>query len=157
MVDKLNHIIQRLDAQQIPLADATCQGFTRGVLPNAQGFGESPQSRVHSFVKAREGDIEDFMEIPSFRTTADTILLWPIFEGRYPPEYLVDALFEAQVENLDDESDIPQDEAPQRLARMKLGRPNFREDEVDVLVEKFISYVHIKNPILDIKTLKMYA
>ena len=83
--------------------------------------------------------------------------MWPIFEGRYPPEYLVDALFETQVENLDDESDISQDEAPQRLARMKFGRPNFREDEVNELVEKFISYVHIKNPILDIKTLKMYA
>ena len=160
MIDKLNHIIQRLDAGPLGIQQTgftnSCQEFTGTALPNAQVFGESPQSQTHVFVKARDGDVEEFMEIPSSRTTADTILIWPIFEGRYPPEYLVDALFKAQPENADAESNLP-DEGSRFFSGTSASRPSFREDKVIELVEKFLSYVHIKNPILDVGTLKGYA
>jgi hypothetical protein len=156
MIDKLNHIIQRLDAQQTQFADRGYDGSTEGLLPIAQGFDDSPQSQAHLNPDGRRG-VKEFMEIPSSRTTADTILLWPIFEEKFPPEYLIAPLFQTNLENLDDGSNMQQDETLLRFSAIEASRPSFREYEVDELVEKFLLYVHIKNPILDVKTLKSYA
>src|SRR5271163_1706617 len=38
---------------------------------------------------------KDYLRIPTCNTTADSVLAWPIFEGRFPPEYLIDILLES--------------------------------------------------------------
>jgi hypothetical protein len=168
MIDRLNYIISRLDAQdaRVPNAalssphsvhDQAYHGFEQGLPPISQDSSESPSSQAHSHAKSRPDDIEDFMQIPSSRTNADGILLWPIFEGRYPPEYFVGILFETHSESSDEEFSSPPQKSSQRKPKATIGRPKFREDEVNELVEKFLSHVHIKNPILDVKTLRNYA
>ncbi|KAK9343137.1 hypothetical protein V1522DRAFT_414088, partial [Lipomyces starkeyi] len=34
--------------------------------------------------------------MPSLRTNTDSILQWPIFGGRFPPNYLTDPVFELE-------------------------------------------------------------
>jgi hypothetical protein len=166
MIDKLNQIIRNLTALQPQHRDVAVPGLqstydlafhNSAHLPTALGSSESPLSQTHSYAKARHGDVEDFMEIPSFRTTADAILLWPIFDGKYPPEYLVDVLFESRSRDTDDECGIEQDMITFNRPKVPVSRPSYREDEVLDLVEQFLSHVHIKNPILDVETLRNYA
>jgi len=85
------------------------------------------------------------MKIPASRTTADTILLWPIFNGEFPPNYFVDMLFRS--EHVSDESTV------YRSSEVV----GFKERSVKDLVENFLTYVHVKNPILDVETLRSHA
>jgi Fungal Zn(2)-Cys(6) binuclear cluster domain len=79
----------------------------------------------------------------------ETLLQWPIFENKYPvpgPELLV---FQAEVtEKLEEKpclSRSPNGNATQLLGSRRL----IHEEDALRLAHKFLSHVHIKNPILD--------
>lgn len=163
MIDRLNQIIQRLDAQDARLAssqslhDQAYRSCKDVYLRDVSGLGESSSDNACAHPKARAADVENFMEIPSSRTTADAILLWPIFEGRYPPEHLIDTLFDTDSEESHDKCSSQSRNPSQGTAKPSIGRPTFREDKVKELMEGFIAHVHIKNPILDVETLRSYG
>jgi hypothetical protein len=105
--------------------------------------------------------LTDSLKIPSSRIIPDSILAWPIFESRYPASYLQDAVFEsagwgdgftpAEMTSSADVTGVPS---------QKTSRPAtmpFREEEVLKLVDRFLSLVHIKNPIVDEDALRSGA
>lgn len=98
-------------------------------------------------------DTYDELHIPSARITPDAVLQWPIFENRYPPNYLTDSTFAAESPD-DDTDDEDVVEATQRAPKPRGG---IDEDAVFHLVQRFLELVHIKNPILDTDTMWTYA
>lgn len=96
------------------------------------------------------------LKIPSARTIPDHILAWPILEGKYPPECLQEAVFESA--GLPSGLDA---DGPSGGACRPFGTPSSTssliESEVLGLVERFLSMVHTKNPILDDDTLRRFA
>jgi hypothetical protein len=97
----------------------------------------------------------DYLKIPWQKTNPDAILSWPVFESRYPQGCINDAVFEtgSQLVNTDITSDV-QRHPRSRPARSIIG---FHERDVPRLIEKFLSLVHTKNPILEVEGLKSYA
>ena len=103
----------------------------------------------------------DSLKIPSSRITPDSVLAWPIFENRYPPSYLQDAVFEsagwgdgfspAETTTTAGMNSTAVPKTP-RAATM-----SFKEDDVVNLVDRFLSLVHTKNPIVDVDVLRSYA
>lgn len=94
----------------------------------------------------------DQLQIPSSTTKPDTILQWPIFENCYPADYITDASLVAE---LGEESD---DDLYHIAPRRTRSGPNLADqDAILALVRRFLSLVHVKNPILDPDTLLDYA
>lgn len=90
--------------------------------------------------------------VPSSNTTPDNVLIWPIFDGKYPEKCLQDVVFgiaHSNVQGLETRRN--------HVAGDGRSRAAFREDRISVLMERFFHHVHIKNPILDESSLKQDA
>ena len=95
---------------------------------------------------------KDFLQIPAHRTTADTVLNWEIFEGRYPPMALIGVLFRPT------EDDAANDLTPGSEAfSVAGGLMPLNEEQIPFLVDKFLENVHTKNPVLDVEQLVKQA
>ena len=111
---------------------------------NLQTSWESPNSTtlgVHTNNETPKDLETDYLRIPSSRITPDATLRWPVFEGKFSSEFLKDT------------SETPSEEGLQAG-----GDVNDLSNVTPLkLVDDFLSYVHIKNPILDVNTLRGYA
>jgi hypothetical protein len=93
----------------------------------------------------------DFSHIPAASTTADTVLTWPIFDGQYRANYLVEPLLSN-----------PRVSDPPLAVRNVTGSDSYElsntlapldDERIPGLVEVFLQNVHTKNPVLDVDTL----
>ncbi|KAM3461346.1 hypothetical protein NHJ6243_005130 [Beauveria neobassiana] len=84
----------------------------------------------------------DFLQIPQHPASADTVLCWEIFEDRFPANALISSLFKPKL------ADMAEDvvAAPSRMMPLD-------EENIPVLIDKFLQNVHTKNPILDVESL----
>ncbi|KAM3520385.1 hypothetical protein NHJ13051_006908 [Beauveria bassiana] len=84
----------------------------------------------------------DFLQIPQHPASADTVLCWEIFEDRFPANALIGSLFKPKL------ADMAEDvvAAPSRMMPLD-------EENIPVLIDKFLQNVHTKNPILDVESL----
>jgi hypothetical protein len=92
------------------------------------------------------------LTIPAAQAGPESVLQWPILalEAAFPSTYMIDALFEAEMaENDSDEEDGP--------SYSKTSAAIFNEDEVLELVQRFLDFVHIKNPVLEPDTIWTYT
>lgn len=80
---------------------------------------------------------KDFLQIPAQKTSADALLTWPILEGQFLPNALVEVLF------------TPERDEETSSAGLDLHNGT----RVVTLVEHFLQNVHTKNPILDVELL----
>lgn len=92
---------------------------------------------------------KDFLQIPPHRTCADTVLTWEIFEGVYPSLSLVGYFFVSGDRSISDVRLGPPDDSFTMISG--LVPPN--EEQIPMLVDKFLQNVHTKNPILDVEEL----
>ncbi|KAJ4356257.1 uncharacterized protein N0V89_004288 [Didymosphaeria variabile] len=145
ILDRLNQVLSKLDHIDTPTTPST-SAATRTTL----GL-QSTDLQANALTLQ---DQSDQLKIPSRRTTADAVLKWPVFQNRWPANYLTNAIFEAENSEYDSDLDIP---PPQEQTRSKLGIGGVDEDSIPYLVRRFIELVHIKNPILDVKTISAYA
>ncbi len=93
---------------------------------------------------------KDYLRIPTCNTTADSVLTWPIFEARFPPEYLIDILLESP-------SHKPDQGVWSDTLTVPGGLEPIPDERIPSLVDKFLEDVHTKNPILDVEALVRYG
>ena len=99
IIERLNQVLERLDAPlawspQVTLSNNHVDPSLSQLISTGHLDANLPSpNAAYPQIQRRESEVEEFMKIPSSRATADTILTWPIFDGIYPPNYLVDALF----------------------------------------------------------------
>ncbi|KAG5766325.1 hypothetical protein H9Q72_005628 [Fusarium xylarioides] len=154
ILDRLNHVVSLLESQ--PLA----------VLVNDTGSYESPQEasnlsgrhasvtqplRIAPIHASRdlttlvpEDDVLQVLDRPDFPSASnncESILRWPIFQG------LVPEVHSFVLELNEDVEAGPSD------ARVSGGR-GVQEEDFIPLSKRFLAYVHVKNPILDVKDYK---
>ena len=152
ILDRLNQVLSRLD--QIPAALAGVN-HEPPVLPVEVHHAPAQEDSL-----SQEDGAYDQLRIPPARTNPDAVLRWPIFENRYPPNYITDAVFVA--DSIDGDTDCEESSITQsgNLRRAYHAKPKFGgidEDAILELVQKFLDLVHIKNPILEIDALWSYA
>ena len=112
-------------------------------LTNPQKLWHSPSSMIlEDTVSATPNDWKaDYLRVSSSRTTSDATLRWPVFDGIYPPGLIPCAMEESSKGELETDGGVDD------LGSMAPLQ----------LVEDFLAYVHIKNPVLDAQTLRAYA
>lgn len=98
----------------------------------------------------------DYLQIPPHRTTADTVLTWPIFGGRYEPNCLIEPLFNHNRGTSCgiNASIVPGDEwIAKDLMVVPGGLCSLPDEKIPSLIDTFLQNVHTKNPILDVEFL----
>lgn len=94
----------------------------------------------------------DFLQIPPHRASADTVLRWEIFLNKYPPNALIGGLFCSE----SDSSSLPQRRVSNPhgdLITNPTGLTPLDEEQIPMLIDRFLQNVHTKNPILDVEAL----
>lgn len=86
----------------------------------------------------------DFLRIPPPRASADTVLEWDIFENKYPPNALIGDFFNYR-------------HGEGFLFSTPSGLAPLDEEQIPVLIDRFLQNVHTKNPILDVESLVMHG
>ena len=86
----------------------------------------------------------EFLQIPAQRTTADAVLTWEIFDGKYPPSALIGVHFSRP-------DGVPGHEstAVDETFTVRQGMLAPHEEQFPALIESFLQNVHTKNPVLD--------
>ncbi|KAH8601506.1 hypothetical protein B0O99DRAFT_500909, partial [Bisporella sp. PMI_857] len=92
----------------------------------------------------------EYLKIPSGRTSADSILTWPIFGNRFGPEYLTNEVLAAAIFSEADLADNGHTIRPSSYGVVN-------DQDVPFLLERFLAFVHVKNPFLDARLLKQYG
>ncbi|UQC79176.1 vegetative cell wall protein gp1 [Colletotrichum lupini] len=90
----------------------------------------------------------DIPDSAAARSNCEAILRWPIFRG-YAPET------ESFILELED-GDAESSHRSQPVRSRNLGR-GVQEDDFTALSKKFLAYVHVKNPVLDVTDFKAYV
>ena len=113
-------------------------------LTASQTLWQSPLAKTLDANAATETLTEpqaDYLKIPSSRAAPESLLQWPVFEGKYPVGSLA----------------FPLDGTGEGELDVHSGVDDLGEVAPIQLVENFLAYVHIKNPLLDAQSLRVYA
>ncbi|KAK9234142.1 hypothetical protein V1525DRAFT_391744 [Lipomyces kononenkoae] len=86
------------------------------------------------------------LKIPSSGVGPDMILTWPVFQNQFVPGFLDREVAQAALED---------DNAVGTLSRV--DEPDMGNDRAFNLIEQFLEYVHVKNPVLNIAFLRSSA
>ena len=93
----------------------------------------------------------DFSHIPPHRTSADTVLTWPIYDGKFHDNYLIQPLLYDK--DVADPHLHPGANLERDTYSMLNLLPPLEEERIPSLVDNFLQNVHTKNPVLDVETL----
>ena len=119
-------------------------------IPETPISGESIRSPGFADVVSMDEMSKDYLRIPTSKTTADTLLTWPIFQGRFPRDHLTTAILSSQETERNDsvETDV---------FIVHGGFEPLSDERIPYLIGKFLENVHTKNPILDVDALIQYG
>lgn len=151
-MDKLNEVLLKVDTisssfstraaqpQHSPLAEAAASVQSSQTHGQADGPDRVPQ----------QCSIES-LEVHAPFASTDCLLTWPVFAGQWPHTLLSRELLVGSfhlTESGNASSALP--------ARQHQG-PGIREEHVPQLVDRFLEFVHPKNPILYIEQIREHA
>lgn len=97
------------------------------------------------------------LKIPSSRTNPDLILAWPVFQGQFACECLQEAIFESEKYGPDIGHDDDRTGSTGQRSGNRAVTFGLQESQIVNLVDRFLSLVHTKNPILDDDSLRRQA
>ncbi|KAF3393731.1 hypothetical protein F1880_004758 [Penicillium rolfsii] len=155
ILSRLDQVLLRLDQlpavlvqDQIRLRSASLDATSHPLRPQ-----ETPSMTDGTLHQVDPG--YDRLQIPLSRTKPDTILQWPVFENLYPANYITDASLVAEMN--DDGFSLDDDGFQDKPRALRAGLGLVNQDAILYLVRRFLSLVHVKNPILEPDTLSSFA
>lgn len=113
---------------------------------------KSASSQAADAISAIERS-RDYLQIPPHKTSSDTVLTWPIFEQRYPPNHLIQVLFTPSVSLAVPDTPTNQDELREETYTVAGGLRPPEDERIPALIDNFLQNVHTKNPVLDVESL----
>ncbi|KAH8649343.1 hypothetical protein BX600DRAFT_112758 [Xylariales sp. PMI_506] len=141
ILDKLDQVLNKLDSNNPERPGPTT------VSPALRNEVEQWPSQ-HTWSQG-----EDEIYISSSFSSTDSILAWPFFESQLGKANLSQELFIADHEKAKRFDTNPHNSPEDGY----IHRAGIREDDIPVLISRFLNLVHTKNPILETDTLKSYA
>ncbi|KAH0593099.1 hypothetical protein MHUMG1_09101 [Metarhizium humberi] len=112
-------------------------------------------SRDISHTLPRAASVEasrDFLQIPPHRASADTVLQWGIFEGKYAANFLIGTLFSPDHNSVSLYTGATSSSSGDVITNTS-GLTHLEEEQIPGLIDRFLQNVHTKNPILDVEAL----
>ncbi|KAK4954143.1 hypothetical protein LTR10_007571 [Elasticomyces elasticus] len=159
ILDRLSQVLARLD--QLPAAATSfSQAGTSPSCSTPQAVYSGPDlgsAQQQQQLLLRDQLSYDELRIPGGKTTPEAVLDWPILSGRHPAGCLLDAVFEAELCDEDEEGQEGNDSSGRTKSSRSLRPTGPNEDDIPILVQRFLELVHIKNPVLDVSNVLAYA
>ena len=104
----------------------------------------------------------DYLQIPACRTTADTVLTWPIWRDKHGADSLISTVFHSTGSNRPDSqgdggnqrgqpsgiTDVSND-----IFVVNGGLTSLADERIPSLIDNFLQNVYTKNPVLDVENL----
>lgn len=171
-------LVKRLDQIAQSIENIHAATTNSGSLGPSQNFGKScPDARLTSLgifgairrqphlrgnlsPPVSQGPLtlqpsRDYLQIPAHRTTADAVLTWPIFGGRFEHNFLVEPLFDPNggVQVRQSGPVTSEDVIAKDLMVVPGGLFSVPDERIPALIDNFLQNVHTKNPILDVEFL----
>lgn len=154
ILEKLNYAVSLLEAQRTPASvEAIVHRPTADIVLDlaAEHHHPTPGSLPWSENNPQD-DAEIFLESLEISgrspQVSEDILEWPVFEGEYDRSRIESLIFNP--EGTPCSSNRVSSDA---IRRWRPGR-GIQEEDIPKLVDKFLTNVHIKNPILDPEDIK---
>lgn len=129
--------------------------------PRRQRENNSMTSHSHEEAVVIERS-RDYLQIPACRTTADTVLTWPIWRDKYGADSLISIVFhltglnrphsKGDCENQRRQSSGVAD-ASNNIVVVSGGLTSFTDERIPSLIDNFLQNVYTKNPVLDVEDL----
>lgn len=125
--------------------------------PTEQTFAEAIAAVGSSQTPSQDAEYDQLcsidcsLEVPTAFASADCLLTWPIFAGRWPRDMLSRELLATSFQS----AQLGNDELA--LPRSRHQKPGIREEDVPELVDRFLQFVHSKNPIFHIRQVRDHA
>ncbi|EFY86905.1 C6 transcription factor, putative [Metarhizium acridum CQMa 102] len=114
---------------------------------------ENPRDINHTLPRAASVEASgDFLQIPPHRASADTVLQWGIFEGKYSANFLIGALFNPGHNDVSLCTEATSSSSGDVITNAS-GLTHLEEEKIPGLIDRFLQNVHTKNPILDVEAL----
>lgn len=162
ILDRLNYAIQLVENLPQNLTSSFSNKDQR-VLQSVEYECENPTPNDHNSnthnrnedgQSIQNSSLMEALEVAA-NCASKEILQWPIFEGIVDPEAVDAAFFEPQTVSNCEANRTADD--PRVLAPRSRSYQGVRKEDVLHLAEKFLTNVHIKNPVLDPKELRSIA
>ncbi|THC89321.1 hypothetical protein EYZ11_011235 [Aspergillus tanneri] len=141
---ELGKVIERLDTLTQTIDNIQSFLFSSSTPVSGGNSARRPLERPLELPVDDAEPYKDYLQIPSCRGSADTVLTWPIFRGLFRESALITTLFQSsrEAENSAIETWVVPD-----------GFHPTNEERIPSLVDQFIQNVHTKNPILNLEAL----
>jgi hypothetical protein len=97
---------------------------------------------------------KDYLRVPTGSSSADTMLTWPVFNGRFLPLSLARSVF--HVKSNESSSKGPVVHGSDTIV-VRNGLLPLADERIPSLIDRFLENVHTKNPILDTDALIQYG
>lgn len=151
-MDKLNEVLLKVDTISSSVSTRSAQSQHN---PLAEAVASVQSSQTHGQAGGpdhltQQCSVES-LEVHAPFASTDCLLTWPIFAGQWPHTLLSRELLVGSFHftgSGNDWSALP--------VRQHQG-PGIREEHVPQLVDRFLQFVHPKNPILYIEKLREHA
>ena len=156
MVSRLDQILKSIETSNDLIKFV---GKKNGTL---RGFPSPPGTDKASTSNHVVEPSNDYLRIPSCKTSADTVLTWPIFNDEYPPNCLIGSIFTQTSDRSGSDSSSSKFSTIGRGTSLDVfsisgGLQTMSEEKIPALIERFLRNVHTKNPILDVEALLRYG
>lgn len=131
ILERLDEVLLRLD--HLPLADGS-----HPIQPLLHDGGHVQEA------VAPGNSTDDEAWIPAARTTVENVLSWPVFGDCSRNDDMLDAIYGAEC-------------GVTPVAIPAARSAGFVDKDIQRLVQRFVEFVHVKNPVVDVETLWSYA
>ncbi|KFY90886.1 hypothetical protein V500_04905 [Pseudogymnoascus sp. VKM F-4518 (FW-2643)] len=150
ILDKLNQTLEKLTE-----VDREVKGQTAAATRTSPSCGHG-----HSHRHGAPPSPSDCLEVPTAFGSSETILTWPIFNGRWSRNFLSQEIL---IGSLSSGSDAQGDHHQYHHHRnplkggVKRASQGINEENVPGLVDRFLQLVHSKNPVLNTRQIREAA
>lgn len=153
ILDKLNEVLLKVDNISNSVTSQTAQPQPQH-NPVAEAVANAQRPRTHIQTGVPDTVAQrcspESLEVQAPFASTDCLLTWPIFGGQWPDSLLSREILSGSFHFAESGN-----EWEARPARHQ--GPGIREEHVPQLVERFLQFVHPKNPILYIEQIREHA
>ena len=150
ILEKLDETLDRLDHIQ-SARESHEQNHVGYVPPAIDAAENASRQRQNGADSSVHQYLSESLEVPTAFATVDHVLSWPIFGNKRPKDFLSHEVLIKDQAGIHSHTNSTNEQSNGRWNQ------TINETEIPRLVERFLEFVHIKNPILDAIQLRQDA
>ena len=150
ILERLDQVLSKLDSMPVTAPVAPSSASVVNGLSNGHEILPHPTRPIPSGGQNDQASADDEAWMPAGRTNVESVLAWPVFSDCQNPNHVLDAIYGAESEDSEDGPHLKGQNQRSKAAGVV-------EEDIPRLVQRFVEFVHLKNPVVDVDTLWSYT